>query len=361
MKLRDRVIEWSRPERIEHHSNEVARVRGPVDHVVILDGTLSSLDAGHETNAGLTYKLLAEGLPRRRLSLYYEAGIQWTGWRQANDVIQGRGINRQIRRAYGFLASRYHPGDRIFLMGYSRGAYAVRSLAGIIDQVGLLRAEEATVRNVTQAYRHYQLTPNTDAARAFARIYCHPGTEVEMIGVWDTVKALGMRFPILWMLTEPKHSFHNHKLGPMIRHGFHALAMHETRSAFAPVLWDCSEEESHRVEQVWFRGAHADVGGQVGGFERARPLANIPLVWMLERAESCGLPLPEDWMSRFECDPAAPMVGTWRSWGKYFLMRKRRAVSNDCSEKLHPTVRSAISPKPVSGIGLRFFGRAPLR
>ena len=100
---------------------------------------MSSLLPGRETNAGLTFRLLREGGRIQRMSLYYEPGIQWTSWTQARDVIQGRGMNRQIRRAYGFLASRYRPGDRIFLFGYSRGAYAVRSLAGVIDRVGLIR------------------------------------------------------------------------------------------------------------------------------------------------------------------------------------------------------------------------------
>lgn len=328
------LIRWTRPER----SDATAPVRGRVDHVVILDGTLSSLDTGYETNAGLTFRLLSEVTPKRRVSIYYEAGIQWQGWRRINDLIQGRGINRQIRRAYGFLASRYRPGDRIFLFGYSRGAYAVRSLAGIIDQVGLLAAEHATVRNITQAYRHYQLTPGTDAARAFAAAHCHAGVEVEMIGAWDTVKALGLRFPLLWMLTEPKHAFHNHHLGSRVRHGFHALALHETRAAFAPVLWDSPAEESDRIEQVWFRGAHGDIGGQLGNHQVARPLANIPLVWMLERAEALDLPLPPGWRERFPCSPDAPMLGTWTDFGKLFLFRSRRAVGADRSEALHPTV-----------------------
>ncbi len=67
---------------------------------------MSSLDAGRETNAGLLYKLLCEEAGRKRLSLRYEAGIQWDSWTNTGDVIEGRGINRQIRRAYGFLASR---------------------------------------------------------------------------------------------------------------------------------------------------------------------------------------------------------------------------------------------------------------
>ncbi len=90
----------------------------------------------------------------------YEPGIQWRDWKGTLDVIEGRGINRQIRRVYGLLASRYRPGDRIWLFGYSRGAYAVRALAGLIDRVGLLRAEAATERNITLAYRHYRADPD---------------------------------------------------------------------------------------------------------------------------------------------------------------------------------------------------------
>ena len=66
---------------------------------------MSSLDDGWETNAGLTYKLICESVPNAGISLRYEPGIQWRNWRSARDVIEGRGINRQIRRVYGFLAS----------------------------------------------------------------------------------------------------------------------------------------------------------------------------------------------------------------------------------------------------------------
>lgn len=299
---------------------------------------MSSLAPGQETNAGLAFHLLSEQTDGPRRRLYYEPGLQWEGWANFGAVAQGRGINRQIRRAYGWLATQYRPGDRIFLLGYSRGAFAVRSLAGVIDQIGLLRQEVATERNVTLAYRHYRGGPQSAAARVFVRDTCHPAAPVEMVGVWDTVKALGLRLPLLWMLTDGHHAFHTHQLGRSIRHGFHALALHETRAVFEPVLWDCPEGWEGNVEQVWFAGAHADVGGQVGGFAAARPLANIPLVWMLGRAEACGLALPDGWRARFPCDPQAPMVGTWRSWGKLFLLRSNRVVGRDRSEKLHPSV-----------------------
>ncbi len=311
--------------------------RGIVDHVIILDGTFSSLDDGMETNAGKTFRLLKEKGVAGRRSVYYEPGLQWEGWRYAAAVAQGRGINPQIRRAYGYLASHYRPGDRIFLFGYSRGAFAVRSLAGVIDRVGLLKRDHATERAVSLAWRHYRTDPSRDSARAFSRRFCHPDAVVEMVGVWDTVKALGLRLPLLWMLTEQRSAFHNHQLGPAIKHGFHALALDETRDVFEPVLWESRDDWQGNIEQVWFRGAHGDIGGQIGDFAAARPLANIPLEWMLGRAESCGLALPNGWRDRFPCDATAPMVGTNRSWGKFFLLRHRRVIGKDPSERVHPT------------------------
>lgn len=322
------------------HSAET-RHREPLVHVIILDGTMSTLERGFETHAGVTYRLCREmGVP---VSVYYEAGVQWRSWRRTLDVMVGRGINRQIRRAYGYLASRYRPGDRIFLFGYSRGAYAVRSLAGVIDMVGLVRAEHATVRDIRTAYRHYRSHPAGPHARRFRELFCHDSVSIEMIGVWDTVKALGLQVPLLASLAQAQHGFHNHQIGRSVRHGFHALALDETRKAFCPVMWSCGPDCPAHVEQVWFRGAHGDVGGQLGGFEPARPLANVPLVWMLDKAQACGLPLPADWRARFPCDPDAPSVGTWRGWGKLFWNRRSRRIGGDLSERIHDTVRPGHS------------------
>ncbi len=310
--------------------------RAPKIHVIILDGTLSSLEPLCQTNAARTYMMLRE--MGTAVSLFYEGGLQWNHWRSVVDVTTGRGINRQIKRAYGWLATRYKPGDRIFLFGYSRGAYAVRSLAGVIDLVGLLRADCATQRNIKTAYRHYECTQNSDTARAFSAEHCHPHTEIEMIGVWDTVKSLGINAPVLWRLSEHLHAFHNHDLSSIVKNGFHALAHDETRQAFSPVLWDCHGGFDGRVEQVWFPGAHGDVGGQLNGFEAARPLANIPLVWMLEHAEGCGLPLPDGWHARCPQDAMAPARGMWRGHGRFLMSRKKRKIGLDTSERLHESV-----------------------
>ena len=334
-RLGDKVLGWlGRPLRSEHSGE--SKSRGARTHVIILDGTMSSLEPGYETHAGSTFRLCCEA--GADVSVFYEAGVQWHGWRGTMDVLMGRGINRQIRRAYGYLASRYRPGDRIFLIGYSRGAYAVRSLAGAIDMVGLLRAEHATVRNIRTAYRHYEFHPGGPHAVAFAHAYCHDKVAIEMVGVWDTVKALGLRLPFLWRGAEVRHAFHNHRLGPSIRNGFHALALDETREVYDPVMWTCPPGWPGRVEQVWFRGSHGDIGAQLSGYEPARPLANISLIWLLEMAGDCGLPLPEGWQARFFTDPNGPSVGTWRGWGKIFLLRSRRIVGRDPSERLHESV-----------------------
>lgn len=314
--------------------------RGRVDHVIVFDGTMTSLKAGSESNAGLTYKILCEMAPSQHMSLRYESGVQWHHWRSTWDVITGKGINRQIKRAYGFLASRYRKGDRIFLLGFSRGAYAARSLAGMIDRIGLLTQDHATVRNIRQIYRHYEHTPHSEAARDFATAHCHSGVEIEMVGVWDTVKALGIRLPIFWRWTQPQHDFHSHHLGSSIRHGYHALAMDETRLAFTPVMWSCPEDWHGVMEQMWFHGCHSDIGGHLGGYDAARPLSNIPLVWMLEKLEGCGVRLPANYHARFWCDVRAPSVGNFRGWSKMFLWRRRRVIGRDKSERVHPTAQN---------------------
>lgn len=347
---------WLRA-RLSRGQSAKPRGRGPVSHVIILDGTMSTLETGFETHAGQTYKLLRE--MNGAVSLYYEAGLQFLDWRAAPDVMMGRGINRQIRRAYGYLASRYRPGDTIYLMGYSRGAYAVRSLAGVIDLVGLIKAEHATERNIRQVYRHYQCSAKTSFSKDFADAFCHKETPIEMIGVWDTVKALGLRVPLLWRLDAKRHAFHNHALGKSVKHGFHALALQETRQVYTPVLWSCPDEWEGRAEQVWFRGTHGDIGGQIDGFEPARPLANISLVWMLEKAELCGLPLPEGWKSRFPMDPNAPSIGTWHGYAKMFLLRRARIVGQDRSERLHESVQETKGVLPKVALPLAGHGHQP--
>jgi uncharacterized protein (DUF2235 family) len=322
------------------------------DHIVILDGTMSSLMPGEETNAGLAYKLIrARRSPN--VTIFYEPGIQWPTWSRTLDVMAGVGINRQIRRAYQFLCHRWRPGYRIFLFGYSRGAYAVRSLAGVIDRYGLLRPEIASDRFITYVYSYYRERRTSRYGDRFSAKYCQRDVTVEMIGAWDTVKALGLRAPLVWRLAPMATEFHSDQLGSSVRHGFQALALNETRAAFEPVLWRCPPGWHGHVEQVWFRGCHGDIGGQLNGNHASRPLSNIPFVWMMEQAETCGLRLPDGWAGTYPCDPDAPSVGMNRGWGKLFVMRRARAVGRDRSEHLHDSVPQGTKPRRFGRDGLR--------
>ncbi|MGB3406318.1 MAG: DUF2235 domain-containing protein [Jannaschia sp.] len=303
-------------------------------HVVLLDGTMSSIVEGQETSIGLIWKML---LDDGHDCLYYEPGIEWRGWRHVPEVMAGVGINHQIRRAYAFLAHRYTPGDRIFLIGYSRGAYAVRALAGLIDRVGLLRNDALTDARVQEAYDHYRDDPTTAAARRFQAIHCHSRAQITAVGVFDTVQAVGIRWPVLWRLFPKVHAFRSHRLGQQVQNGFHAMALDETRNAFALDRWRTRGERTRSVHQVWFRGSHGDIGGHLWGQTRSRPLANIPLVWMLGQLEAVGLKLPTGWQDRFPMDPKAPSAGTWRGFGPLFLSRHQRPLGLDPSESLHPT------------------------
>ncbi len=321
----------------------LAQIRAPVTHVVLLDGTMSSLLRGRETNIGLTYRLLQE-LPRSApLTLYYEPGIQWRGWKRSVEVIAGIGINRQIKRAYLFLARNYRPGDTIMLMGYSRGAYALRSLAGLIDRLGLLRAAQITPETLDRVYGLYREAPDSAEAQALRASLCHPEVPIRFLGVYDTVRALGLRWPGLWRLLPMPHTLHSHALGPATQIARHALALSERRDAYAPVMWETTPDQaaSGRVQQVWFRGSHGDVGGQLDGASAARLLSNIPMVWMLAEAEAAGLLLPVHWRQRFVTDANAPAIGMNRGFGKLFFLRHARAVGKDPSERLHPSARNA--------------------
>ena len=333
----------------------------PVCQAILLDGTFASLTEGRRSSIARIRALLSGemGTLPAPVRLYYEPGQQWEAWRELPELAMGVGLERQICAAYAWLAKEWRPGNPLFFFGYSRGAFAVRSLVGMISHVGLLKPAHASPANIQKAWERYRMGGRKHGRKQrLDPALCHASVPIRMIGVFDTVTALGLRLPLLWMLTEPRFRFHDSHLGAEVEHGVQALALDETRAAFRPLLWD-SDTSGGRVEQMWFRGCHPDIGGQLSGLEYARPLANLPLVWMMSRAESFGLPLPAGWAAHFPRDATAPSVGSWRSWGKAFLARAPRLAGADASEALHSSV-----PLPYTGPALlagALAGAAPER
>ena len=327
---------------------KVPRERPPRTHVFIVDGTLSTLDDGCQTHAGQLYHLLKSHQSGARRTVTYHAGVQGTGWRRWARAALGIGVNDAIRLGYATLASRYRPGDQIFLFGYSRGAYAVRSLAGLIGKVGLLRQDQAAERRVRRAFRHYRCGDFCSSSiSAFRRAHCHDHTPITAICCWDTVKSLGLPFPVLSRFYPMATEFHDHELGPSVKAAFHALALDEDRTAYRPILWRCNGDWNGTLEQVWFAGAHGDVGGERGCDDAAAPLSNLSMIWMLERAERSGLALPEGWREALAADHTAPMVGCRTGIARLFLLRAPRAYAPGIhGQSLHPSVAERMSEVP---------------
>ena len=245
---------------------------------------------------------------------YYDRGV---GERKGGGAF-GVGLGDNVREAYAFVARHWRPRASIFVFGFSRGAYTARSLAGMLNAVGIVDADDQTA--LDRAWAHYRLAPAERTAQrkasidALQRPGAGRGTTVRFLGVWDTVGSLGVPVPQLRGLSNKLfggiYRFHDTALGSNVLNACQALAIHEKRGAFKPVLWtrrhdrvrdEEGNETRQRLLQVWFTGSHGDVGG---GYQGDRRLADIPLTWMLHRALESGHPLVESaWAPH--CDPSA--------------------------------------------------------
>lgn len=235
----------------------------------------------------------------------------------------GYGIAHTIRLAYKFLIEHYQPDDRIFLFGFSRGAFAIRSLAGFVDCVGVgLRAVPADSLDqaIDQAYFAYEyLQGDTDALRLGIKEYLHEfpkgsthdfqadnldfnSLPIYLIGIWDAVEALGLPAHAT-VFTGVFNSYHQTQLPPNVSHAYHALSLHELRSDFQPHLWTNKHSSSQILEQRWFVGDHSDVGG---GHDN-RQLSDFSLHWMLECVENAGFAAVHDLLKSI-AQPVPPLV-----------------------------------------------------
>lgn len=225
------------------------------------------------------------------------------GMRNLADQAFGLGATRRVQQAYEFLAKNYQTNDFVFLFGFSRGAFIARTLAGFINRVGLLFASAALQHYVEYAfYIYWKDNGGEKFTRFLRRMENRSGGKAERIrthflGQWDTVEALfepKLASDSEAQLREIAVRERMQPLPDWIDHASHALAVHDLRSKFAPLLWSDVSKPKQVLQQVWFAGAHADVGG---GYETSpapgRKFSDITLAWMRDQAKAAGLKLAQ--------------------------------------------------------------------
>lgn len=282
--------------------------------IVCSDGTWQKIASPYPTNVVKITQAIADN-PNNLV--FYGEGI---GTGNLVDRITGGlfgyGIDKNIQDAYRFLCLNYAPGDRIYLFGFSRGAYTVRSLVGLIRSVGMLPRQG--MRKIPQAYKIYQdakgkyvrkgeLTRESTKVRELPAMveFRHQMTreygtdyqeeiEIAVLGCWDTVGALGIP-RIAWMpsfidrLFNQKYQFHNTKLSSTVKFAFHAVSIDEHRKAFLPT--QMKPAHAGQLTETWFSGGHGGIGG---GTRENSPLSNIALLWMMAEVERLNLGLKFD-------------------------------------------------------------------
>ncbi|MEH3036196.1 MAG: DUF2235 domain-containing protein [Sphingomonas adhaesiva] len=346
--------------------------------VAMCDGTGNHVE-GDLSNV---LKLFRVTVRDERQRVFYDPGVgtiardsAWSRLKQRSaavfGLVTGAGLDDNILDAYRFLCLSYQPGDRIFLFGFSRGAYTVRALAGLIHMVGLLPPDQVGLaEQALNAYKHSAERNDLHVAWDFSRILGGRPVRIHFVGVWDTVASMivprrdRMYLPSLRTLPYTRRN-------PSVRAFRHAMAIDERRRMFRLNRWvepqryvedpfgSGADGVPQDVAQRWFPGVHSDIGG--GYPEPESALSKGPLLWMAEEARAHGLLIDGHLLDRLgrgmhqdegryryvAPDPAGPihrsLRGVWwllevvpksrrrremgeRGWGLYFPLGERRRV-----------------------------------
>ena len=236
----------------------------------------------------------ADGVEQR---VHYQEGLGAKPAERLPGGVFAAGLSRNVREVYRQVVENYDPGDELFFFGFSRGAYTARSTVGLIRNCGVLRREHAgRLREAYALYRSREIRPSHPESELFRREYSHPA-RVRFIGVWDTVGSVGIPSAGLarTRIVNRLWGFHDTRLSRTVDAAYQALAIDEQRRSFEPAVWrPAPDAQDQEVEQVWFSGVHCDVGG---GYPDSG-LADIALLWMVDRARGSGLAFRDDAFAR---------------------------------------------------------------
>ncbi len=400
-------ITQAAPQKNHQQENDSPRTTPVSGKNIILcsDGTGNRGGKGDGTNVWRIYNYIDlnchkdDSCNRKQIS-YYEDGVGTEDFKLVKIFggAFGWGLSRNIQELYDFLIKNYEEGDSIYLFGFSRGAFTVRSLAGLIEQCGIPENKDDPENPDKKAQNSrelkkkvktaYQIYKNTHKRKRFSMLRSRfkfvdaifnilpkaygsdsydetikdykskamefkadnsiKNIDIHFIGVWDTVSAIGMPFDFLrWLLDWVFNiNFHNYQIGPSVKYGYHSLSIDDERHTFHPQLWDESIKTSAMLEQVWFSGVHSNVGG---GYPK-RGMAHVPLYWMMSKAIDCGLKFKQGAVKevRDAADVSDKMYDSRAGAGVYYryLPRniKKLCDKNSLDEiKIHASVFDRIA------------------
>ncbi len=310
--------------------------------VICADGTWQSPESDNPTHVmRLARGIAPEDGDGNKQVVYYDWGVGSEGDRFKGGVT-GAGIDKNIMDCYRFLVHNYEPGDQLFLFGFSRGAYTVRSLAGFIRNCGVLtRAHADRISGAYDLYRQRvpSSAPGEDRARQYRKAFAVADvTEIEFVGVWDTVGALGIPAPFLGTLGTERYLFHDTAPSKIIRHARHAVSIDENRQDFEPALW--TAKPGIDLEQVWFAGVHTDVGG--GYAERG--LGDCAGKWLAGEAQKFGLAFEPHFIKNLKPDHRGKQHNEYKG----FYRAMRRSDTREVAPVLHRSVHKRWQDKTVN-------------
>ncbi len=275
--------------------------------IICSDGTGNSGGKTRDTNIWRIFNAVDRNVPDCKQITYYDDGVGTSSLKLLRLLggAFGWGFSRNVRQAYEFLAKNYEAGDKVFLFRFSRGAFTVRSLAGVVGHCGLVKRNRLIGKSYRQRKKllkkiisRYRDTRNEPCVR-------YQKVDIHFIGVWDTVDAVGAPFDGLkrfigfvtrHLLQKRLWKFRDQKLGKHVHNAYHALSLDDERKTFHPLVWEhdnsppskeCSPSngEQQHIEQVWFAGVHSNVGGSYP----KDSMSLVSLDWMMGAAEKCEL------------------------------------------------------------------------
>ena len=297
----------------------------PRNIVVGLDGTWNEPERKPDgTVTGTNVVKFLSALSKRGQLQHYESGAGTRAWELLPGGIYGYGLDKRILGAYRFLRRCYNDGkprenNRLFIVGFSRGAYAARRLAGLLAHSGV----PVNASDVERGWQMYQNrdTASADAMKAQGRYF---DVEIEMVGIWDTVKATN----------DPDYD--DNELSANVIAGYHAMAVDECRRFFPILRWN----DDPRVREMWFSGSHSDVGGGCVAMD----LSDVALSWMLHCGVRHGLKFKKSYIDR-HVKPKVPghvhdcFTGIWKPYGK-----SDRPITTGCD--VHASVQEQLTASP---------------